>query len=144
MACCRRRRVHEPGARLPLRLGGVRAPPRARGPVGSKWFPDKRGLVVGIMVGGYGAGSAIFGPVATELIERIGWRVTFQILGALFFAMGLVGTWLLRNPPPGYRPPRWSPQQTTGGPARAAPDISTGKMVRGPTFYAPWSAPPPG
>ena len=109
-------------------------------PVGSKWFPDKRGLVVGIMVGGYGAGSAIFGPVATELIERIGWRVTFQILGALFFAMGLVGTWLLRNPPPGYRPPGWSPQQTTGGPARAAPDISTGKMLRAPTFYALWIA----
>ena len=32
-------------------------------PVASKWFPDKRGLVVGLMVGGYGAGSAIFGPV---------------------------------------------------------------------------------
>ena len=30
-------------------------------PVASKWFPDKRGLVVGLMVGGYGAGSAIFG-----------------------------------------------------------------------------------
>ncbi len=37
-------------------------------PVGSKWFPDKRGLVVGLMVGGYGAGSAILGPLATRLI----------------------------------------------------------------------------
>ena len=35
-------------------------------PVGSKWFPDKRGLVVGLMVGGYGAGSAILGPLATR------------------------------------------------------------------------------
>ena len=36
-------------------------------PVASKWFPDRRGLVVGLMVGGYGAGSAIIGPVATQL-----------------------------------------------------------------------------
>ena len=41
-------------------------------PVASKWFPDKRGLVVGLMVGGYGAGSAIFGPVATSL-DRERW-----------------------------------------------------------------------
>src|SRR5206468_4087232 len=34
-------------------------------PVASKWFPDKRGLVVGLMVGGYGAGSAVIGPLAT-------------------------------------------------------------------------------
>src|SRR2546426_2170382 len=67
-------------------------------PVGSKWFPDKRGLVVGLMVGGYGGGSAIFGPIATALIESVGWRATVQFLGGLFFAMGMVGTWLLKNP----------------------------------------------
>ena len=33
-------------------------------PVASKWFPDKRGLVVGMMVGGYGAGQALFGTLA--------------------------------------------------------------------------------
>jgi len=107
-------------------------------PVGSKWFPDKRGLVVGIMVGGYGAGSAIFGPVANELVQRVGWRASFQILGALFFAMGMVGTWLLRNPPPGYRPAGWTPP--AAGSARAPQDTPTGVMLRTPTFYALWFA----
>ena len=37
--------------------------------VGSKWFPDKRGLVIGLMVGGYGAGSGVFGPLALSLIR---------------------------------------------------------------------------
>src|SRR5262249_42265314 len=61
-------------------------------PVGSKWFPDRRGLVVGLMVGGYGAGSAIFGTLASGwLVPRAGWRVTFRILGALFFAVVMVG-----------------------------------------------------
>src|ERR671926_109334 len=52
--------------------------------VGAKWFPDRRGLVVGLMVGGYGAGSGVFGPIASALIERVGWRSTFQILSVLF------------------------------------------------------------
>src|ERR1700682_1966360 len=80
-------------------------------PVASKWFPDKRGLVVGLMVGGYGAGSAIIGPIATGLIASIGWRPTFRLLGIAFFVRGMVGTWLLTNPPSGYRPPGWTPAQ---------------------------------
>src|SRR6476619_2631130 len=78
-------------------------------PVASKWFPDKRGLVVGLMVGGYGAGQAIFGPLATKLILAYGWRATFQILGATFFIMGLIGTALLKNPPAGYKAPAATP-----------------------------------
>ena len=73
--------------------------------VGSKWFPDKRGLVIGLMVGGYGAGSGVFGPIASSLIERVGWRSTFQILSLVFLVMTMAGAYLLRNPPAGYVPP---------------------------------------
>jgi OFA family oxalate/formate antiporter-like MFS transporter len=109
-------------------------------PVASKWFPDKRGLVVGLMVAGYGGGSAIFGPVATNLVESVGWRPTFQILGALFFVMGMIGTWLLTNPPAGYQPPGWKPAQTGAVAQRSTRDYSTAEMVRTPTFYALWIA----
>src|SRR4249920_317244 len=79
-------------------------------PVASKWFPDKRGLVVGLMVGGYGGGQAIFGTLASGyLIPTLGWRATFQILSAIFIVMTMAGTALLRNPPAGYRPPNWAP-----------------------------------
>ena len=106
-------------------------------PVASKWFPDKRGLVVGLMVGGYGAGSAIIGPLASHLIESIGWRSTFRLLGAVFFIMGMIGTWLLENPPHGYRPAGWNPRTglTTQG-----RDYSTVEMLRTPQFYALWVA----
>src|SRR5207244_10507702 len=83
--------------------------------VGSKWFPDKRGLVIGMMVGGYGAGSGVFGPIASSLIERVGWRSTFQILSLVFLAMTMTGAYLLQNPPAGYRPEGWDPSR-----ARAA------------------------
>lgn len=109
-------------------------------PVASKWFPDKRGLVVGLMVGGYGAGSAIFGPVATSLIGSLGWRPTFQILGALFFGMGMIGAWLLKNPPAGYQPPGWTPAQSGAAAQRGARDYSTSEMLKTPTFWALWVA----
>src|SRR5437867_613487 len=111
-------------------------------PVASKWFPDRRGLVVGLMVGGYGAGSAIFGPVATLLIAGVGWRSTFRILGAVFLLMTAVGAALLKNPPAGYQPIRVGP---AGGRRReavaaAARDLTTREMIATPTFYGLWIA----
>ncbi len=105
--------------------------------VGSKWFPDKRGLIVGLMVGGYGAGSGVFGPIAGRLIEAVGWRATFQILAACCFVMTMVATYLLRNPPAGYRPPGWNPAQSAsaGGVNATASD-----MLRTRTFWALWAA----
>ena len=105
-------------------------------PVASKWFPDKRGLVVGLMVGGYGAGSALLGPLAIRLISSVGWRPTFQILGVVFFVMTMIGTALLKNPPAGYRPPNWQPPSGIV----ASADYSTAEMLATPTFYLMWVA----
>ena len=107
--------------------------------VGSKWFPDKRGLVIGLMVGGYGAGSGVFGPLASSLIERVGWRSTFQILSVIFLTMTMIGAYLLRNPPPGYVPPGWDPSKARGV-ARAGADVHASVMVRTQTFWALWVA----
>src|SRR6478752_398982 len=90
-------------------------------------------IFFGVMVGGYGAGSAILGPLATRLITAVGWRSTFQILGAVFFVMTMAGTLLLKNPPPGYRPPGWEPKP---GAATGRADIPTHDMLKTPTFYA--------
>ncbi len=105
-------------------------------PVMAKWFPDKRGLAVGLAVGGYGAGSAIFGPLAQlKLIPAYGLPATFQILGAIFLVMTMVGAVLLRNPPAGYRPGGWSPAAAKSAAAR---DFTPGEMLRTPTFFLMW------
>ena len=88
--------------------------------VGSKWFPDKRGPVIGLMVGGYGAGSGVFGPLAVSLIDAVGWRSTFQILSIIFLVMTMTGAYLLRNPPAGYAPPGWDPSTTSPSRARTS------------------------
>jgi carbon starvation protein CstA len=79
-------------------------------PVMAKWFPDKRGLAIGLAVGGYGAGSAIFGPLAQlKLIPQLRASGHLQILGGIFLVMTLIGAFLLKNPPAGYKPAGWTP-----------------------------------
>ncbi len=107
--------------------------------VGAKWFPDRRGLVVGLMVAGSGLGSGIFGPLASTLIEHIGWRTTVQILSAIFFVMTMVATFLLKAPPVGYRPPGWDPSLASEASPRGV-DVSTSQMLRSGTFWVLWVA----
>lgn len=105
-------------------------------PVMAKWFPDKRGLAVGLAVGGYGAGSAIFGPLAQlKLIPAYGLPATFQILAAIFFVMTMAGALLLKNPPAGYRPEGWSP---TVARAALSRDFTPSEVLRTRTFYLMW------
>lgn len=107
--------------------------------VGGKWFPDKRGLVIGLVVAGYGAGSGVFGPIAVRLINQVGWRTTCQIFSVLFLGMTMIGAYLLKNPPAGFRPAGWTPP-TTGAAATRGRDVPTGVMLRTPTFWALWVA----
>jgi OFA family oxalate/formate antiporter-like MFS transporter len=108
-------------------------------PVMAKWFPDRRGLAIGLAVGGYGAGSAIFGPLAQlKLIPAYGVPATFQILAGILFVMTLAGTLLLTNPPVGYKPRNWTPPAAYS--ATAASDFSPSEMLRTPAFYLMWIA----
>lgn len=109
-------------------------------PVMSKWFPDKRGLAVGLAVAGYGGGSAIFGPIANSwLIPEYGFRTTFTVLAFIFLGMTMLGAFLLRNPPAGYKPPGWEPAPATKV-AATAYQFSPGEVLRTRTFYFMWVA----
>jgi OFA family oxalate/formate antiporter-like MFS transporter len=109
-------------------------------PVMSKWFPDKRGLAVGLAVAGYGGGSAIFGPLANLwLIPSYGWRATFAILGVIFFVMTFVGALLLKNPPAGYQVPGWVPASKPKVVATTY-EFTPGEMWRTPAAYLMWIA----
>ncbi len=109
-------------------------------PVMAKWFPDKRGLAVGLAVAGYGGGSAIFGPLANLwLIPTYGWRTTFAVLGVVFFFMTFVGAFLLKNPPVGYRPPGWTPAPASKA-AATTHEFTPGETLRTPAFYFMWVA----
>jgi OFA family oxalate/formate antiporter-like MFS transporter len=106
----------------------------------AKWFPDKRGLAVGLAVAGYGGGSAIFGPLANlKLIPAYGVATTFQILGVIFLVMTLFGAFLLKNPPAGYKPAGWAPAPAAKA-AATTHEFTPSEVLRTPAFYLMWVA----
>lgn len=75
-----------------------------------KWFPDKRGLITGIAVGGFGFGAVITSPVAQQMIassedfQQYPTKV-FLWLGVAYLVAGILGASVFRNPPEGYTVP---------------------------------------
>lgn len=101
-----------------------------------KWFPDKKGLITGLAVGGFGFGAVITAPVAQALIDRDPEDPTnaFLPLGIAYLVMALVGASLFRNPPQGYTV---SGQEGAGERAGgdAGSDFTQGEALRTPQWY---------
>ncbi|WP_020181362.1 oxalate/formate MFS antiporter [Methylopila sp. M107] len=63
-----------------------------------KWFPDRRGLAVGLTAGGYGAGSAATILPIASMIQSSGFQETFFFFGLLQGGLAFVAAWFLRSP----------------------------------------------
>jgi OFA family oxalate/formate antiporter-like MFS transporter len=74
-----------------------------------KWFPERRGLMTGLAVGGFGAGALIVAPVAARLIQAFGPLSTFAYLGVAYLVVVVLCGSVLHNPPPGWKPEGWTP-----------------------------------
>jgi OFA family oxalate/formate antiporter-like MFS transporter len=55
-----------------------------------RWFTERRGLAVGLVMAGAGVGVFVCPPIAALIVARVGWRLTYVILGATLGA-ALVG-----------------------------------------------------
>src|SRR5712672_398682 len=102
-----------------------------------KWFPDRRGLITGIAVGGFGAGALITAPVATRLIQTVGVLSTFAYLGIGYLVVTVVTGLFMRNPPDGWKPEGWTPtaSQTSH---RADRDFTLSEAVKTWQWWALW------
>ncbi|MGC2617853.1 MAG: OFA family MFS transporter [Acidobacteriaceae bacterium] len=102
-----------------------------------KWFPDRRGLITGIAVGGFGAGALITAPVATRLIQSVGVLSTFAYLGIAFLIVTTAGGWFMRNPPPDWQPTGWNPALShSRSPANA--NYTTAAALQSWQWWALW------
>jgi OFA family oxalate/formate antiporter-like MFS transporter len=102
-----------------------------------KWFPDRRGLITGIAVGGFGAGALITAPVATQLIQRVGVLNTFAYLGIAYLIVTVVTGFFMQNPPEGWQPAGWKPSASQVS-QRAGGDYTLGQALRTWQWYALW------
>lgn len=100
-----------------------------------KWFPDRRGLIVGLAVGGFGAGSLIAAPLAHHLIEHVGVAHTFAYLGIAYAIVSTVSALFMRNPPSNWTPAGWTPtaQQSL---QRTNRDYTLGEALRNWQWWA--------
>ncbi|OGC04296.1 oxalate:formate antiporter [candidate division WOR-1 bacterium RIFOXYA12_FULL_43_27] len=70
-----------------------------------RWFPDKRGLITGLAVMGFGFGSALIGQFVPLLLPSIGITSTFYVLGIIYLIILGLAAQFLNNPPEGWSPP---------------------------------------
>ncbi|MGZ5415699.1 MAG: L-lactate MFS transporter [Nocardioides sp.] len=101
-----------------------------------KWFPDKRGLITGLAVGGFGFGAVLTSPVAQWLISKnpdVPTRA-FIPLGIAYLAMSLAGAALFKNPPEGYTVPGYD-TGASDGQAKASHDYTQGEALRTKQWY---------
>lgn len=101
----------------------------------SKWFPDRKGTITGLVVGSLGAGGLLFTPIAKSLVTSKGVLETFAIFGVVFGILIVGAAQFLQNPPAGYKPFGWTPPVAGTKAAIVARNYSPKEMLATPQFY---------
>ncbi len=86
----------------------------------TKWFPDRRGLMTGVAVAGYGAGALVMSPIAAREILAYGVPTTFSSLGVVYLILVVGAAQFYRNPPAGWQVPGWQPTTSVAKAATAS------------------------
>ena len=92
-----------------------------------RWFPDRPGLISGVLLMGYGASSLVLGSLAAKLIATpgFGWHLTYILTGALLLAAAFIGL-------PFILPPKQEADVRTAAPSRG---LTPRQMLRTKRFY---------
>ena len=101
----------------------------------SAWFPDKKGFCSGCLMMGFGASTLLLGSLANGLIDSIGWRRTFLLLGAVIGAVILLVGLFLRLPDSKVVLPQVKKVHNKAAEDFAPIDYTTGQMIRRFTFW---------
>jgi OFA family oxalate/formate antiporter-like MFS transporter len=99
-----------------------------------KWFPDKRGLITGLIVSALGFGGLVFTPVASTLIKSRGVLETFTWFGFIFIIVCTIGSQFIVNPLAGFTPEGWTPPAAKKG-AHLVQDFTPKEVLQTPQFY---------
>jgi oxalate/formate antiporter len=93
-----------------------------------KWFPDRRGLAVGLTAGGYGAGSALTILPIASMIASTGFQSAFFFFGVIQGTIIFLAAWFLKSP-------REGEVNYSTKVAQSRRDYTLGEALRTPVFY---------
>ena len=103
----------------------------------TKWFPDRRGLMTGVAVMGYGAGALVMSPIAAREIIAFGIPTTFVTLGVAYLIIVVLTAQTYCNPPAGWKPAGWEPTSAVAK-AATARDYTVAEAMRTWHFWLLW------
>jgi OFA family oxalate/formate antiporter-like MFS transporter len=120
-------------------VGGIGAGIVYGGAIGNalKWFPDHRGLCVGLTAGAFGIGTATtISPIAA-MLKVSGYQHTFIVWGIIQGVVVLASSLFLARPPEGWTPPDWIVKEAKikAKVNTSAVDLTPWQMLRQPSFY---------
>ncbi|NLB88301.1 MAG: OFA family MFS transporter [Syntrophomonadaceae bacterium] len=101
-----------------------------------KWFPEKKGLINGLVLAALGLGGVLFKPVILHFIATYGVSTAFLYLGLIYGSLIVVGAQFLAVPPAGYTPPGWEPPTPSeNAPAAGSRNYSLSEALKTPQIY---------
>lgn len=86
----------------------------------SAWFPDKQGMIFGLLLMGYGISGFFYGKIFAALAPADGtdaWRLVFRVCAILFFAVLLFCSFFMKRPGASFRPPAVTSKKKLRNPA---------------------------
>jgi MFS family permease len=99
----------------------------------NKWFPDKKGLALGLTLAGYGLSPVVAAPIAGAIIQHHGPFVAFRVLGFGIMAVVFAASFLIKFPPADWEPSPTLPDALPAITTEAGYDTS--RMLKTPAFY---------
>jgi OFA family oxalate/formate antiporter-like MFS transporter len=109
--------------------------------MGARWFPDRKGLAVGLMLAGFGGSAIVTGGIASLLIgdhkalpvEQLAISLprTFLCFGVAFAGLLVLLSLPFRFPVAGWKPQGWQPSAA----AATACDLDGPSMLKTSTFW---------
>ena len=106
--------------------------------VAARWFPDRRGLAVGLTLLGFGFSAVLTANIAGFLIGASGIMNTFRVFGIAFIILIVVLALPLKFPATGWKPAGWILPAPAPGQAVTC-EFKREQMLKTSTFYALWA-----
>jgi OFA family oxalate/formate antiporter-like MFS transporter len=106
--------------------------------VGMRWFPDKKGMITGLAVAGFGFGAMLWVKLAGQwgnLIENMGLSTTFMIYGIAFAAMVIIGGIWMKFPPAGWVPAGFKAAEGNAAGSSDDREFTSNEMLSKIQFY---------
>lgn len=113
--------------------------------VGVKWFPDRKGMLTGLAVAGFGFGATIWvkwaGSWGGGLLNNLdlfgldGVRSVFLFYGVIFALIVIIGSLVMKDPPEGWLPKGYTPPSQSSSSATGAVEFDSGEVLKTRQFY---------